>query len=480
MTTDAFETPNLMIAFPEIWMLGMACLVLVVDLFSSDRDHTPAYLLSQLALLSGVVVTVWTQWGLDATTFSGNYIADSMAVILKVTVLLLTFLGFAYSRDYLRERGMLKGEFYLLTLFATLGMMVTISAHTMLVLYLGVELMSLSLYALVAMRRGSPVASEAAFKYFVLGALASGLLLYGMSMIYGATGSLELSAIAEAAAGEDRLLLTFGLVFALVGVAFKFGAVPFHMWVPDVYQGAPTAVTLFIATASKVAAVGLFIRLLGEALEPLHGDWQHMVMLLAVGSLLLGNTVALVQTNIKRMLAYSTFNHIGFIFLGFLAGTPEGYGAATFYAVTYAFTVAATFGVVMLLSREGFEAENLSDFKGLNERSPLFALVMLLLMISLTGIPGTVGFYAKWMVLQATVDAGHIWLAVLAVIGAVVGAFYYLRIVRLCYFDKPEGDGPQPSGSTGFQAVLAANGLGVLLLGLFPGALVAVCMAAFG
>ena len=480
MTTDTFETPNLMIAFPEIWMLGMACLVLVVDLFSSDRDHTPAYWLSQLALLSSVVVTVWTQWGLDATTFTGNYIADSFGVILKVAVLLLTFLGFAYSRAYLRERGMLKGEFYLLTLFATLGMMVTISAHSMLVLYLGVELMSLSLYALVAMRRGSQVASEAAFKYFVLGALASGLLLYGMSMIYGATGSLELSAIAGAAAGEDRLLLTFGLVFALVGVAFKFGAVPFHMWVPDVYQGAPTAVTLFIATASKVAAVGLFIRLFGEALQPLHGDWQHMVMLLAVGSLLLGNTVALVQTNIKRMLAYSTFNHIGFIFLGLLAGTPEGYGAATFYAVTYAFTVAATFGVVMLLSREGFEAENLSDFKGLNERSPLFALVMLLLMISLTGIPGTVGFYAKWMVIQATVDGGHIWLAVLAVIGAVVGAFYYLRIVRMCYFDKPEGDGPQPSGSAGFQAVLAANGFGVLLLGLFPGALVAVCMAAFG
>lgn len=480
MTTDTFETPNLMLALPEIWMLGMACLVLVVDLFSSDRDHTPAYWLAQVALLGGIVITVQTQWGVDATTFTGNYIADSAAAVLKVAVLLLTFLAFAYSRDYLRDRGMLQGEFYLLTLFAALGMMVTISAHSLLVVYLGVELMSLSLYALVAMRRDSPAASEAAMKYFVLGALASGMLLYGMSMLYGATGSLEISAIADAAADDAGLLLVFGLIFTIVGVAFKFGAVPFHMWVPDVYQGAPTAVTLFIATASKVAAVGLFIRLIGEALGPLQGDWQHMVLLLAVASLLVGNIVALVQTNFKRMLAYSTFNHIGFIFLGFLAGTPEGFGAAMFYAVTYAFTVAAAFGVVMLLSRKGYEAENLDDFKGLNERSPLFALVMLILMVSLTGIPGTVGFYAKWLVLKSTVEAGFIWLAVLAVIGAVIGAFYYLRIVRLCYFDKPEGDGPQPVGSGGFRGLLAANGLAVLLLGLFPGTLVAICMAAFG
>ncbi|MDN3518853.1 NADH-quinone oxidoreductase subunit NuoN [Aquisalimonas lutea] len=481
MTTDAFEIPNLTLALPEIWMLGVACLVLVVDLFSGDRDHTPAYWVAQLGLLSAALITVQAQWGLDVTTFDGNYVADAMAVVLKVTVLLLTFLAFAYSRDYLRERGMLRGEFYLLSLFSTLGMMVIISAHSLLVLYLGVELMSLSLYALVAMRRGSPAASEAAMKYFVLGALASGMLLYGMSMLYGATGSLDLAAITDVAAAESRLLLVFGLVFTVVGVAFKFGAVPFHMWVPDVYQGAPTAVTLFIATASKVAAVGLFIRLIGEGLEPLHGDWQNMVLLLAVASILIGNTVALVQTNIKRMLAYSTFNHIGFIFLGFVAGSAEGYGASMFYAVTYSFTVAAAFGVIMLLSRQGFEAENLEDFKGLNERSPLFALVMLLLMVSLTGIPGTVGFYAKWLVIRSVVDAGVMWAAVFAVIGAVVGAFYYLRVVRLCYFDQPEAEGgPQPSGSGGFRFVLAANGLSVLLLGLFPGALVAVCMAAFG
>ena len=480
MTTETFEVPNLLLALPEIWVLAMACVVLVVDLFLPGEDHRHACWLSQATLIGAIVIVVQTQWGIDATTFSGTYVADSFAAILKVGVLLLTVLTFAYSRDYLRDRGMLRGEFYLLTLFSALGMMVTISANNLLVLYLGVELMSLSLYALVAMRPDSPRASEAAMKYFVLGALASGMLLYGMSMIYGATGSLELGAIAAAAGGTDSgLLLTFGLIFALVGVAFKFGAVPFHMWVPDVYQGAPTVVTLFIATASKLAAVGLFVRLIGEGLAPLHGEWQDMVVLLAVGSLLVGNTVALVQTNIKRMLAYSTFNHIGFIFLGFLAGTPESYGAATFYAVTYALTVAAAFGVVMLLSHKGYEAEELSDFKGLNEKSPLFALVMLLLMISLTGIPGTVGFYAKWMVLKSVVEAGLVWLAVVAVIGAVVGAFYYLRIVRLCFFEPPESEA-QPTGSGGFRTLLAANGLLVLLLGIFPGSLVAVCMAAFG
>ncbi len=481
MTIDAFETPNLLLALPEIWLLAMACVVLVVDLYSSDRDHGPAFILAQITLLVGIGITMITQWGVDATTFNGSYVADSLAAVLKSAILLLVFLGFAYSRDYMRDRGLLRGEFYMLGLFCVLGMMVTVSAGNLLTLYLGVELMSLCLYALVAFDRDSPTGSEAAMKYFVLGALASGMLLYGMSMLYGVTGTLELSAITQAAAemDEHRLLFLFGLVFMVVGVAFKFGAVPFHMWVPDVYQGAPTPVTLVIATASKVAAVGLFLRLIGEGLLPLLESWQHMVVILAVLSLILGNTIALVQTNIKRMLAYSTFNHVGFILMGFVAGTPHGFGAATFYAVTYALTVAATFGLIMLLARKGFEADQISDFKGLNERSPLFAFVMLLLMISLTGIPGTVGFYAKWMVLKAVVEAGFVWLAVLAVIGAVVGAFYYLRLVRYCYFDKPEGEGPQPDGSRGFQAVLAVNGLAILWFGIFPGSLVAVCMAAF-
>ena len=478
---EAFEKPDLLLALPEIWLLVMACVVLVVDLFSSDRDHGPAFILSQITLVVGIAITWSTQWGVDATTFNGSYVADSLAAVLKSSILLLAFLGFAYSRDYLRDRGLLRGEFYMLGLFCILGMMVTVSAGNLLTLYLGIELMSLCLYALVAFDRDSPTASEAAMKYFVLGALASGMLLYGMSMLYGVTGTLDLAAITEAAGeiDENRLLYLFGLVFMMVGVAFKFGAVPFHMWVPDVYQGAPTPVTLVIATASKVAAVGLFLRLIGEGLLPLLESWQHMVVILAVLSLLLGNTIALVQTNIKRMLAYSTFNHIGFILMGFVAGTPEGFGAATFYAVTYALTVAAAFGVIMLLAGKGFEADQITDLKGLNERSPLFALVMLLLMISLTGIPGTVGFYAKWMVLKSVVEAGFVWLAVLAVLGAVVGAFYYLRLVRYCYFDKPEGDGPRPDGSRGFQTVLAINGLAILWLGIFPGTLVAVCMAAF-
>lgn len=482
MTVDAFESPDLMLALPEIWLLSMACVVLVVDLFATDRDHGPAFWLTQLTLVVGAVLTIQLQWGIDATTFHGNYVADSAGAILKVSVLLLAFLGFAYSRDYMRDRGLLKGEYYMLGLFAVLGMMVTISAQSLLSVYLGIELMSLCLYALVAMDRDSVKASEAALKYFVLGALSSGMLLYGMSMLYGTTGSLDLAVIREAVGTleENRVLFVFGLVFLVVGVAFKFGAVPFHMWVPDVYEGAPTPITLVIATASKVAAVGLFLRLIGDGLAPLVSDWQQMLTILAVLSLILGNVVALVQTNIKRMLAYSTFNHIGFIFLGFIAGSANGYGASVFYAVTYSLTVAAAFGMVMLLSRAGHEADQLSDFKGLNERSPLFALVTLILMVSLTGIPGTVGFYAKWMVLKAVLEAGMVWLAVLAVLGAVIGAFYYLRLVRYCYFDQPEGQGPQPSGSSGFQAVLAANGLAILVLGIFPGTLVALCLAAFG
>lgn len=479
---DLFVTPNLWLALPEIWLLVMGCAVLVVDLFSKDRDHSPAFLLSQITLIVAVLLTLVTQWGVVDSTFNGSYVVDNLAAILKVAIFLIMFLGFAYSRDYMRDRGLLRGEYYVLGLFCALGMSVTVSSGNLLSLYLGIELMSLSLYALVAFDRDSRTGSEAAMKYFVLGALASGMLLYGMSMLYGVTGTLDLAEIAAAAAELDgnRLLFLFGLVFMLVGVAFKFGAVPFHMWVPDVYQGAPTPVTLVIATASKVTAVGLFLRLIGEGLLPLLEYWQDMVVILALLSLLLGNTVALVQTNIKRMLAYSTFNHVGFMLMAFVAGTPQGYGAAVFYAVTYAFTVAATFGVIMLLTRKGFEADQITHLKGLNERSPLFAFVMLLLMISLTGIPGTVGFYAKWMVLQSVIEAGYIWLAVVAVIGAVVGAFYYLRLVRYCYFDKPEEDNaPQLQTSRGFQTVLAVNGLSVLYFGIFPGALVAACMAVF-
>jgi NADH-quinone oxidoreductase subunit N len=476
-----FEMPDLTLVLPEIWVLSMALAILVIDLFVLDRLRRATFMLSQVTLIGAIALTIGIQWGAEATTFSGTYIADSLGVILKVAVLGLVFLAFAYSRQYLEKRELLSGEFYVLGLLGVLGMMVMISAHSLLTLYLGLELMSLCMYTLVAMNRKSTQSTEAAMKYFVLGALASGILLYGMSMLYGASGTLDLAELAAAASGaEDNLLFVFGLVFVLVGVTFKFGAVPFHMWVPDVYEGAPTVITQYIATASKVAAVGLFMRLIAEGLGPLQEHWQGMMIVLAVLSLAIGNVLALVQTNIKRMLAYSAFNHIGFIFIGLLVGTSEGYAAAVFYAVTYALTSAAAFGVVMLLSRKGFEADTLDDMKGLNERSGLFAFVMLILMISLTGIPGTVGFYAKWMVIQSAVNAGMVWLAVLAVIAAVVGAFYYLRIVKLAYFDKPVAPVAELEASGGFRAVLALNGLAILALGILPGTLVAISRAAFG
>ncbi len=476
-----FEMPDLSVALPEIWVLSVACVVLVVDLFAKDPQRRPTFYLSQLALLGAIVLAVTTQWGPKVTTFNSMYVADQIGVVLKVAALGLVMLAFAYSRDYLARRNLLIGEFYLLSLLGALGMMVMISAHSLVTLYVGLELMSLSLYALVAMNRTSSTAAEAAVKYFVLGALSSGILLYGLSLIYGGTTTLDIAQIAAAvAADSDNTLVLLGMTFALVGVAFKFGAVPFHMWVPDVYQGAPTVVTQYIATASKVAAVGLFLRLLGEALGALGEHWQTMLMVISLLSLAAGNVLALVQTNTKRLFGYSAFNHVGFILLGFAAGSAEGSAAATFYVVSYALTSAAAFGVVMLLSRAGFEADKLEDLKGLNERSPLYAFVLLILMISLAGIPGTVGFYAKWMVVQSLVNAGMVWLAVAAVLAAVVGAFYYLRIVKLAYFDKPEADTPAIEASGGFRTVLALNGLAVLGLGIVPGFLVAVSRAAFG
>ncbi len=479
MTT--FEMPHLWLAGPEIWLLAMACVVLVVDLFVNDPDRKAAYLLSQLTLAGAVYAAIHGQWGVQEIGFSGTYIADSMAVVMKVAMAVLTFLAFAYSRDYLRDRNLMKSEFYVLGLFALLGMFVMASAHSMLTMYLGLELLSLCLYAMVAIDRDSKIGSEAAMKYFVLGALASGMLLYGMSMVYGATGSLDLGQIAQAAGQSgDPLLLVFGLTFILVGVAFKFGAVPFHMWIPDVYEGAPTPVTLFIGSGPKVAAVALFMRLIAEGLGPLMGHWQAMVSVLAVLSLGVGNIFALVQTNIKRMLAYSTISHVGFILLGLIAGTTDGYSAALFYAVTYGLMAAGAFGVVILLGRKGFEADRIEDLRGLNDRSPLFAFVMLVLMFSMTGVPGTVGFYAKWLVLQSVVDVNMVWLAIVAVVFAAIGAFYYLRVLKVVYFDRAEAETPALVASGGFRTVLALNGLAVLGLGIFPGYLIAVCVAAVG
>lgn len=475
-----FETPQFALAAPEIWLASMLCVVLVVDLFARGRESAPAFYLTQATLVVAAWLAIQTHWGDAATTFNGMYVSDSLAAVLKVAVCVLSLLAFAYSRDYLRQRDMLRGEYYLLGLFAVLGMLVMASAGSLLVLYIGLELLSLSLYAMVAFDRDSRIAAEAAMKYFVLGALSSGMLLYGMSMIYGASGSLLLTDIAAAAAGgESNLLMAFGMTFALVGVAFKFGAVPFHMWIPDVYQGAPTASTLFIGSAPKVAALALFVRLLSEGLGNLHDQWQVMAIILAVGSLVVGNLVALVQTNLKRMLAYSTISHIGFLFLGLIAGSDDGYAAALFYAISYGLMAAGAFGMIILLSRRGFEAEMIDDMKGLNERHSGFALVMLVLMFSMTGIPGTVGFYAKWLVLQALVEAGLVWLAVFAVVFAVIGAFYYLRVLKAVYFDRIE-TGPPLEAPTGQRVMLAANGAAVLLLGIFPDTLISACRAAFG
>ncbi len=466
---------------PEIFILVMTCAVLIIDLYLTDKTRHITYLIT---LASMVVAGIITFAGMPAEpeiVLSGSYVNDKMAVVLKLFVFLTTAGVLVYTRQYLAERGLFKGEFYVLVMFAVLGMMVMISAHSMLTIYLGLELLSLALYALVAIQRDSKEAVEAAMKYFVLGALASGLLLYGMSMIYGATGSLDLTEISQhiAQVQEKDLVLLLGIVFIIVGLAFKLGAVPFHMWVPDVYHGAPTAMTLFIGTAPKLAGFAMVMRLLVEGIGDMHFYWQDFLIALAVMSMIVGNVVAIAQTNIKRMLAYSTIAHMGFLFMGILSGSDEGYSAAMFYTIVYAIMGLAGFGMIILLSRSGFEADKLSDFKGLNERSPWYAFIMLIIMFSMAGVPPALGFYAKLAVLEAVVNAGFVWLAVLAVIFSIVGAFYYLRIIKLMYFDKAEDTNPIQA-TPDMRAVLSFNGVMILLLGLFPGGLMALCANAIG
>jgi NADH-quinone oxidoreductase subunit N len=401
---------------------------------------------------------------------------DLMSDVLKMLSYLGMSMVLVYSRQYLLLRGLFTGEFMVLALFSLLGMNVMISANHFLTLYLGLELLSLSLYAMVALQRDSAIATEAAMKYFVLGALASGLLLYGMSMLYGATGSLELGAISNAInhGVQNKSLLAFGLVFIVSGLAFKLGVVPFHMWVPDVYHGAPTAMTLLIGSVPKLAAFAFTMRILVEGLQSLSADWSGMLMVLAIASMALGNLSAIAQTNLKRMFAYSTITHMGFMLLGLISGGIEGYGSAMFYTVVYMLMSLGAFGMIMMMSRAGFEADTLNDFKGLNQRSPWLAFMMMLLMLSMAGIPPTVGFYAKFSVLNAIIQTGHTWLAVVAVLFSLIGAFYYLRIIKLMYFDAPESHVPIAIESdTGLLITL--NGLGVLFLGLMPGSLMSIC-----
>ncbi|MFA7316239.1 MAG: NADH-quinone oxidoreductase subunit NuoN [Sulfuricella sp.] len=471
-----FPMPNLIPALPEIFVLVMVSLILILDLFLSAKTRFVTYALSQITLLGAAWITVSTHGAVPEYTFSNMFVDDAMSDVLKLMSYIAVSVVLVYSRTYISLRGMFRGEFFALALFALLGMMVMISANHFLVLYMGLELLSLSLYAMVALQRDSAVATEAAMKYFVLGALASGLLLYGMSMLYGATGSLNINQIATVIqhSSGNHVILTFGLVFIVAGLAFKLGVVPFHMWIPDVYQGAPTAVTLFIGSAPKIAAFAFVARLLVEGFQGLVQDWQGMLVIMAFLSMAIGNITAIAQTNIKRMLAYSTISHMGFILLGFLSGTLNGYSSSMFYVLVYVLMSLGGFGMIMLLSRQGFEAENLEDFKGLNQRSPWYAFMMLLLMFSMAGIPPTVGFFAKLSVLQAALQAGFVWLVVSAVLFSVIGAFYYLRIIKLMYFDAPKDVTPiRPEGD--MAMLMSANGLGVLALGILPQPLMALC-----
>jgi NADH-quinone oxidoreductase subunit N len=468
-------------AYPELFLLVMACVILIADLFISDDNRIVTYGLTQATLAGCALLTFFTGNPEPVYTFSGMFVDDLMADALKLLTCLAVITILVYARAYTVARGMFRGEFFALALFATLGMMVMISANHLLTLYLGLELLSLSLYAMVALQRDSVKATEAAMKYFVLGALASGMLLYGMSMLYGATGTLEITRLAQLSAEGVRAqaVLVFALVFIVAGLGFKLGAVPFHMWVPDVYQGAPTAVTLFIGSAPKFAAFAIVMRLLAQALgaDALFEEWRQMLLIMAVLSLAIGNLTAIMQTNLKRMLAYSTISHMGFLLLGVLSGTIDGYGAGMFYVVVYVLMTLGAFGVILLLTRGGFEAEDLDDYRGLNQRSPWYAFLMLLLMFSMAGIPPTVGFYAKLSVLQAVVQVGLWWVAVIAVLFSLIGAFYYLRIVKLMYFDEPRDTAPVKAGGD-VRALLSVNGLAVIVLGIAPQPLMVLCIEA--
>ncbi|MDD4880214.1 MAG: NADH-quinone oxidoreductase subunit NuoN [Gallionellaceae bacterium] len=467
---------DFIIALPEISLLIVACLVLLIEAYSQSK--VAAYLTTILGLLLTSVLIVFAGSADIQFAFGGLYINDAMGVTLKLLTCFAAIMAVIYSRQYLADRGMLGGDYLSLLLFAVLGMMVMISAAHFLSLYLGLELLSLSLYAMVALRRDDVRASEAAMKYFVLGALASGLLLYGMSLLYGLSGSLELGRVAETInyGVKSEMVLVFALVFVVAGLGFKLGAAPFHMWIPDVYQGAPTAVTLFVGSAPKLAAFAFAMRLLVDGLQPAHGDWQQMLAVMAVASLAIGNLAAIMQTNIKRMLAYSTISHMGFLLLGIMSGSLAGYSAAMFYAVTYVLMGLGSFGMVTYMSRAGVEAEELDDYKGLNSKHPWLAAVMGMIMLSMAGLPPFVGFYAKLTVLQSLVGAGWLWLALVAVFFSLIGAYYYLRIVKLMYFDAPASSETIPVSHAGdARMLLSANGLAILLLGILPQPLMTLC-----
>ena len=467
---------DLIAALPELFVLSMAMIILLADLFIKPANRIILFVLAQITLLGAAFITIATHTPSVTYAFSGMFVDDPFADVTKLMIYLSTSLMLVYTRQYITLRGMYRGEFYALVLFAMAGMMVMVSGQHFLTLYMGLELLSLCLYALVALDRDNARATEAAMKYFVLGALASGMLLYGISMMYGATGSLNISEVASALlnGSQDKPVLVLGTVFIVAGLAFKLGAVPFQMWVPDVYEGSPTAITLFIGSVTKLAAFAFVIRILAQGLFVLAIDWQGMLMIMAVLSIIIGNITAIAQTNLKRMFAYSTISHVGFLLFGLMSASLNGYISSMFYIVAYALMSLAGFGMILLLSRKGFEAEELVDLKGLNQRSPWFAFLMLITMFSMAGVPPTLGFYAKFAVLQAALQAGFLWLVVFAVLMAVIGAFYYLRIVKLMYFDEPTDHSPIINPPE-MNMLLSVNALGLLFLGIMPQRLMDIC-----
>ena len=472
-----FVIPSFAPAVPEMVLLGLISAILVGDTFWSKRFQSLTYYASQISLLVVgylILISFSTE---QIITFDGSFVRDSFADVLKLFTIIVSVGIFLFSREYLQQHKFYSGEFFVLGLFGVLGMFVMISAHNMITLYIGLEIMSLAMYAMIALRKDSSDAVESSMKYFVLGALATGMLLYGFSMIYGATGSITFPQIAQmiAEGNVDRYVLSFGVVFVVIGLAFKLGAVPFHMWMPDVYHGAPSAVTLYLGTAPIIAGFAMLYRLLEEALPGLVIDWQPLIIAISILSLVIGSFVAIMQTNLKRMLAYSGIGHIGFLLLGVVAASPEGYSAAMFYILVYAITGVAGFGMIVALSKTGDEFDKISDFAGLNSRNPWLALMMLFTMFSMAGIPPFIGFWAKIIVLEEVINAGFTWLAVLAVVTAVISAFYYLKVVKSMYFDKPEDESPIQATSKSALVAVSVVSISMLVLGLLPGPFIELC-----
>lgn len=473
-------------AIPELFILSMASVMLLVDVFYPKRKHFSSYFFAQVTVIGALILCLpqFGHYGDPIVTFSGGYIVDRLSLLSKLFIYFFSAFGFIYARHYILSRKIAGSDYYLLALLCVLGMSVMVSGNNLLVIYLGLELFSLALYAMIAMYRESNAAIEAAMKYFVLGGLASGLLLYGISLLYGLTGSIQLDSIAQVLETRHSIVPVVALVFVLAGLLFKFGAVPFHMWVPDVYQGAPTPVTLFIASAPKVAAFAITMRVLTEALPSLQVDWVHLLMVASILSMFLGNVLAIAQTNLKRMLAYSSIAHIGYTLLGIIAGpySAQGYSASMFYIVTYVMVATGAFAVIVLMSGQGIDLEKLTDYRGLNARNPWLAFMMLLLLFSMAGVPPTVGFFAKLGLLEALVQAGDTWLAVLALVFALIGAYYYLRVVMLMYFEEPteENIGQPVLVSNELMTAITLNGSAVLVLGLLPSSLIDLCRLTVG